>query len=158
LRKATLRLLGRKRAGSISFSSGRTAAPIATSKGVYGSAWKNPALPIRAGSACSGATRWPSQSGARRVPASVAAMISPRAAWIAMLRPCEMFAPGCSSTVSGRRAVASRRIAGVPSVEPPSTITISSGAGSSRASDSSTARIESPSLKTVMISETEDEC
>ena len=128
-------------------------APIATSKGVCGSALKKPATTLRVGSAKNGAVMCSSQSAGRRVPASVAAITSPLAALMAMLRPSEMLQPGCSSTFRGSRSVKLRRVLTVLSLEPPSTITISSGWRVWAAKDSSTPRIESPSLKTVMIRE-----
>jgi len=152
LRKATLRLDGRKRAGSISSTSGSTAAPIATSKGVCGSARKNPAAVCTAGSA-NGAVMRSSQSAGRRVPASVTAITAAGSSTvaIAVLRPSEMLQPGRSITLSGRRAAYSCRMAGVSSVEPPSTITTVSGGRVWAAIESSTVRTDAPSLTTVMI-------
>jgi hypothetical protein len=157
LRKATLRLLGRKRAGSISSSSGRTAAPIATSKGVVGSAWKNPALttgrvglqgrdqvaePVR------GQARPGVGDGDDRAPRRLDGFVAPARDVRAGPRQHDQRQASRVFAQDGGRAVGRSAVHDHDLVR----------GGSSRASDSSTARIDSPSLKTVMIRETEDEC
>ncbi len=86
------------------------------------------------------AARAASQPGSRVQPKSVTAMTSPVARPMATFRPAEMLAPGrLSIRIAGRPAAHLRRISREPSVEPPSTMTTSSGVRVCLSSESSEA-------------------
>ncbi len=98
-----------------------------------------------------GAVRHASQSGSQRTPASVTAMTSPVAARMAALRPWAMLAPGASMILSGSRPAWAWSAATVPSREPPSATTTSSGGRVWAASEANRPWMASPSFKTVKI-------
>ena len=155
--KATDRLEGRKVCGFTSSRAGRTVAPMAVSKGVCGSGTKKPATTTGSDTcdeAVSGATSCSSQSDSSQTPASSEAITLPVAAWMAILRPREMLAPGLTSTQRGKRSAYSWIIATVLSCDPPSTITISSGRRVWTSRLSIRRRIDSPSFRTVLMTVT----
>lgn len=167
-RKAIERLEGRNFSGRMSVSAGSVVAASAVSKTLCGSAAKNPETtsttederrttddgrrPSVIRRSSNGCTSSATQLGSRRTPASVEQMMSPEAARMAALRPCEIFAPGSERTRN--RFTFARSMSSVVSLEPPSTTMISSGARVCAAIESRRRGSDLASFFTVTINET----